>query len=137
MHNLGNRPLFVALLNLTDRYRCHAGLFPGDHIPAGGTAVAHGGQPVSVSIPREQLSRVDPEVRDWLAVVAAERRFSSDAFELPALDGAHPSVRVMGGRILESLALRRDFGDAPQRGLRMGDLDPRSPHPPAEKPPDA
>ncbi|MEH0433698.1 caspase family protein [Streptomyces stelliscabiei] len=114
LHNLSDRPLFVALLNLTDRYRCHAGLFSGDHIPAGGTAVAHGGRPVSVSIPRERLSRAEPEVRDWLKVVAAERRFSSDAFELPVLDGAHPSVRAVGGGILETLALRRDFGDAPQ-----------------------
>ncbi|MFF3412292.1 hypothetical protein ACFYW8_40335 [Streptomyces sp. NPDC002742] len=30
LHNLSDRPLLVALLNLTDRYRCHAGLFFGD-----------------------------------------------------------------------------------------------------------
>lgn len=69
---------------------------------------------MSVSIPQERLSRADPEVRDWLKVVAAERRFSSDAFELPVLDGTHPPVRAVGSGILETLALRRDFGGTSQ-----------------------
>src|SRR5206468_12949712 len=56
LHNDSDRDLYCTLLDLTDRYRCHSGLFPGDLIPAGKTAVAYEGRPIDVSIPKERLA---------------------------------------------------------------------------------
>ncbi|MFH9086163.1 caspase family protein [Streptomyces sp. NPDC017673] len=125
LHNDSPYDLYCTLLDLTDRYRCHSLLFPGDLLPAGSTAVAYDGRPVDVSLPAERLGVPGSEVFDHLKLVASEQRFSADAFELPTLDGAptrrtrgragsHPSLfDRLGGRVVT-----RDLGalgtDAPE-----------------------
>lgn len=118
LHNTSDRDLYCALLDLTDRFRCHGRLFPGDLIPAGRTAVAYEGRPVDISVPRQRLEAGGTEVYDWLKLIAAEQRFASDAYELPNLDGfitPRPATRGLGTRsILDRLAGRamtRDAGD--------------------------
>jgi hypothetical protein len=99
IHNRSDRSLYCALLDLTDGFRCHARLFPGDRIPPGGWAVAYEGRPVDVSIPRSRLEAGETEVRDWFKLVAAEHRFEVGAFELPDLSAAsmpRPVARQLG-----------------------------------------
>ena len=103
---------------MTDRYRCHSRLFPGDLIPAGKTAVAYEGRPIDISVPQQRLDAGGTEVYDWLKLIAAEQRFASDGYELPNLDGfitARSAARGLGPRsVLDRLADRavtRDAGD--------------------------
>ena len=118
LHNNSDRDLYCALLDMTDRYRCHSRLFPGDLIPAGKTAVAYEGRPIDISVPQQRLDAGGADVYDWLKLIAAEQRFASDGYELPNLDGfitARSAARGLGPRsILDRLADRavtRDAGD--------------------------
>ncbi len=120
LHNNSDRALYCTLLDMTDRYRCHSRLFPGDLIPAGKTAVAYEGRPIDISVPRQRLEAGGADVYDWLKLIAAEQRFASDGYELPNLDGlitARSTARGLGPRsILDRLADRavtRDAGDEP------------------------
>jgi hypothetical protein len=118
LHNNSGRDLYCALLDMTDRFRCHNRLFPGDLIPAGKTAVAYEGRPIDISVPQQRLDAGGTEVYDWLKLIAAEQRFASDGYELPNLDGfitRRSATRGLGLRsILDRLADRavtRDAGD--------------------------
>lgn len=118
LHNNSDRDLYCSLLDLTDRFRCHSRLFPGDLIPAGKTAVAYEGRPVDISVPKERLAAGGTKVYDWFKLIAAEQRFAADAYELPNLDGVitpRPPTRGLGPRsVLDRLADRavsRDAGD--------------------------
>jgi hypothetical protein len=118
LHNNSGRDLYCALLDMTDRYRCHSRLFPGDLIPAGRTAVAYEGRPIDISVPQQRLDAGGTAVYDWLKLIAAEQRFASDGYELPNLDGfitRRSATRGLGPRsILDRLADRtvtRDAGD--------------------------
>jgi hypothetical protein len=120
LHNGSDRDLYCTLLDLTDRFRSHSRLFPGDLIPARTTHVAFEGKPIDVSIPKERLETGGTEVHDWLKLIAAEQRFAADAFELPNLDGVlrpRSATRGRGRRtVLDRLAdraLTRDAGDEP------------------------
>lgn len=120
LHNNSGRDLYCALFDLTDRFRCHSRLFPGDPIPAGKTAVAYEGRPVDISVPQQRLEAGGTEVYDWLKLIAAEQRFASDSYELPNLDGfitLRSATRGLGPRsILDRLADRavtRDAGNEP------------------------
>ena len=112
------RDLYCALLDLTDRYRCHSRLLPGTLIPAGATTVAFDGRPVDATIPEGRLRNGGAEARDVLKLIASEQRFQPDGYELPNLDGALParssSRRPPNRTILDRLADRvatRDVGD--------------------------
>jgi hypothetical protein len=120
IHNRSDRSLYCALLDLTDGFRCHARLFPGDRIPPGGWAVAYEGRPVDVSIPRNRLEAGKTDVRDWFKLIAAEDRFEVGAFELPDLSTAsalRPVARQQGtgstfARLTGRAADRDAGGDA-------------------------
>jgi hypothetical protein len=116
LQNRSERSLYCALLDLTDGFRCHARLFPGDWIPPGGCAVAYEGRPVDVSIPRSRLDAGETEVRDWFKLIAAEHRFEVGAFELPDLSAApvpRPVTRQRGtGSTLARLTSRAPGRDA-------------------------
>ena len=118
LRNNSDRNLYCALLDMTDRFRCHSRLFPGDLIPAGRTAVAYEGRAIDISVPQQRLDAGGTEVYDWLKLIAAEQRFASDAYELPNLDGfitPRSATRGLGSRsVLDRLADRavtRDAGD--------------------------
>lgn len=90
LHNHSDRNLYCTLLDLTDRFRSNSTLFAVSELAAGGSTVAFGGRPVAFSVPEERLERGGTEVRDWLKLIASERRFDPGAFDLPILDGVLP-----------------------------------------------
>ncbi|MEV5689684.1 caspase family protein [Micromonospora globbae] len=85
LHNRSDRPLFCVLLDLTDRLRVHASLFPGAFVAPGGRAAAWRGRPIVASLPNGVMREPGARSRDWLKLVVAEAQFSPEPFEMPAL----------------------------------------------------
>jgi Caspase domain len=120
LRNTTDAKLFCVLLDLTDRYRMHADLFPGDYVAENWTAETGGGQPVTLSLPPDRPVEPGASVTDWLVLLVAEKRFSSDPFSLPRLrEVPRPSARgVQRGLAgvldrLGLLAVRRDVVPEP------------------------
>ncbi|MEU8261538.1 caspase family protein [Micromonospora sp. NPDC048999] len=90
LHNHSDRRLFCVLLDVTQRHRVHAGLFPGDHLAPGRSGAALHGRPVEFRMPAGTPTEPGASTRDWLVLLAAEEQFSSSPFELPAAEEAWP-----------------------------------------------
>lgn len=122
LHNRSDRDLYCALLDLTDRFRCHGGLLPVVRVKSGLSTMAFEGRPIPISIPQARLDAGGAQVRDWLKLIASEQRFESDAYELPNLDGVVtlPARAGRAGRLsvldrIGNRALTRDAGsEAPE-----------------------
>ncbi|MGC5052863.1 caspase family protein [Micromonospora sp. DT48] len=85
LHNRANRRLFCVLLDLTDRFRVHAELFPGDFVAPGGRTAALRGRRIVAALPSGAVVAPGARARDWLKLVVAEEQFSPEPFEMPAL----------------------------------------------------
>jgi hypothetical protein len=85
LRNRSGRRLYCVLLDLTDRYRSHAQLFPGADIGPGISTSALDGRAVAFRLPPDRPVRPGAFVRDWLKLLVAEEQFSAAPFELPAL----------------------------------------------------
>ena len=110
LHNTTGRRLFCVLLDLTDRYRMHADLFPGEWLEPGCRADAGRGYPITLSLPPDRPVEPGASTTDWLVLLVAEAPFSSDPFSLPRLRELPRSV-TRGGRrgitgVLDRLGLR-------------------------------
>ena len=84
--NTTKRDLFVGVLDLTDRFRCHASLFPTALIAAGRTVAIWDGRPIPAVLPTDRPIVSGAIARDWLKVVVSEADFDASAFEMSALD---------------------------------------------------
>lgn len=104
LRNHAERRLYCVLLDLTDRYRVHPKLFPGAYVGAGEAGAALAGRSIPVKLPPERALAPGSEVKDWFKLIAADKEFSSLAFDLPRLD--EPPAR---GR--ERSRSARDVGD--------------------------
>jgi Caspase domain len=127
LRNTTRRRLFCVLLDLTDRYRMHADLFPGEYVAGAWTAEVGRGGPISLSLPPERPVEPGASVTDWLVLLVAEEPFSSDPFSLPRLREL-PRHSVRGGPhgitgVLDRLglrAIRRDAVSEPGPALDWG-----------------
>lgn len=116
--NTSERDLYVAVLDLTDRYRCHAALYPTERISAGRTVAVWAGEPIDASLPAGRPVVSGAMARDWLKVIVSETNFDATAFEMPALDEPFVARRSVAHpeSTLERLAARvltRDVGSGP------------------------
>jgi hypothetical protein len=119
--NTSDQELFVAVLDLTDRFRCHAALFPTEKVGAGHTVKVWEGQPIEASLPEGREVVPGALVRDWLKVIVSETDFDASAFEMPPLDEPVVAKRSVGdiGSTLERIAakvLTRDLTAPPSPG---------------------
>lgn len=115
LRNTSDRRVYCVLLDLTDRFRLHADLFPGAFIAPRHTAAAAEGEPVVLSLPPGRAVRPGAEVRDWLMVIAAEEEINSAVFALPRLGEPSPErTRAARGltTIVERLGLTALYRDA-------------------------
>jgi hypothetical protein len=105
--NVADRDLFVGVLDLTDRFRVHASLFPTGRIAAGHTVVVWQGRAIPVAFPRDRSVTPGAVAHDWLKVIVSETDFDATAFELPAIDESFEIRRsAPAGTTLERLAHR-------------------------------
>ena len=124
--NTSDDDLFVAVLDLTDRFRCHASLFPTERIEAGHAVAVWDGRPISSGLPAGRPVVSGAEGRDWLKVIVSETDFDASAFEMGALDEPLAVTRSMtrAGSTLARLATRvltRDVGAEPVEPSRNPD----------------
>ncbi|MBE1491929.1 caspase family protein [Plantactinospora soyae] len=115
IHNGTDRPLYCALLDLTERYRVHTDLFAGDVVAAGGTAAASAGRPIWFALPHGQPPMPGARTRDWLKLLVAEEAFNARPFEMPQLDapwppGSRAPIGLLG--IVDRLGHRMMYRDA-------------------------
>ncbi|WP_419997542.1 caspase family protein [Streptomyces boninensis] len=92
------RPLWCVLLDLTDEYGCHTGLFPGGFVGAGHVGHALDGAEVQLSLPARRAPVPGAYARDWLKVVVAEGELNTLPFQLDAWDPAAALNRAAGER---------------------------------------
>ncbi|MFD5316752.1 caspase domain-containing protein [Streptomyces sp. NPDC127098] len=124
LRNRSHRTLWCALFNLTDSYRSHSVLFPGDFVGPGRTGHALDGDPVQLSLPAGSVPRSGATVRDWLKLVVAEGELNTVPFHLDAWDPATAAHRIASGQAVDGTlrlappgGAHRDLGPAPvERG---------------------
>ncbi|MFF7043678.1 caspase family protein [Streptomyces massasporeus] len=124
LRNTTDRKLFCVLLDLTDRYRMHANLFPGEYVAGRWTAEAGNGAAVTLALPPDQPVEPGASVTDWLVLLVAEEPFSSEPFALPRLRemprsstrGARRGITGVLDR-LGLLAVQREFEVVPPVAL--------------------
>lgn len=99
--------LYVAVLDLTDRYRC-AELLATEQLAPRARRALLDGRALSVTLPAGREIAPGASARDWLLVLVSDTEFAASAFELAALD--EPIVRsaeaVTARNTLERLAAR-------------------------------
>lgn len=114
IHNGSGLRLWCALLDLTDRYRCHAGLFPGDFVAPWRTAVAVDGRPVPITLPPGRDVKPGAVVRDWCKLIVSDTEINTPAFDLPPIEetyahaARHGDVRNLFARRLRDIGPPRN-----------------------------
>jgi hypothetical protein len=121
LHNRSARPLFCVLLELTPRFRVHAGLFTGAFVAAGGCGAALRGRRIRAHLPDGMAPVPGVRVRDRLVLLVAEQQFSAEPFLLPALgerarERGTTRSRGLLERIGDDLATRELDGVDTDRG---------------------
>ena len=143
--NTTKRDLFVGVLDLTDRFRCHASLFPTALITAVRPVAIWDGRPIPAVLPADRPIVSGAIARDWLKVVVSEEELRClglrdvrprRALRRPSVGGrgpvgarasgrprAHPwEVVCVSVRLVEPGVVRRHVRDhdrgAVQRGHR-------------------
>lgn len=119
INNTTSNDLFVAVLDLTDRFKCSA-VVPTCKLAAGQSVSVGGSAPIPIHLPPGRSVEPGAKVRDWLKLIVSNAEFDASAFDLPALDDPAPD-RPRGSRAtrwgtIERIAARavsRDFGGEP------------------------
>ncbi|WP_431894344.1 caspase family protein [Micromonospora haikouensis] len=85
LRNTSPHRLWCVLLNLTDRYRSHAMLFPGGFVAPMGVAAAAEGHRIPVVLPPGRAIEPGATSTDWCKLIVSDREVNPAALELPAL----------------------------------------------------
>ncbi|MET0459154.1 MAG: caspase family protein, partial [Ilumatobacteraceae bacterium] len=109
--------LWVAVLDLTDRFRCHA-VLDTTLLKAGLELSLEDRRPIPVALPAGRPVVAGASARDWLKVVVSDVEFQATSFDLDALDD--PVARSAGGRRAPHNTLERIAGRAISRDIGGG-----------------
>jgi hypothetical protein len=108
-----DQDLYVAVLDLTDRFRCHAAV-PTIKLGAGRPLALNEGDPLPATLPDGTPVEPGRSVRDWLKVIVSTVDFEATSFTMQQLDAPPPAVnRGVPRSTLDRLAaraVRRDIG---------------------------
>jgi caspase domain-containing protein len=112
MVNTTDLDLYCVLLNLTDTYRVHADLFPGEHLAAHRTTAAAKGRPIRLMLPPDRPAGPGATVTDWLLLLVTEEPFNAGHLTLPRLreasrgsHSAHPASGPAAGWAVSTVEL--------------------------------
>ncbi len=113
LHSHADHDLYVAVLDLTDRFRCHPAV-PTLKLGAGRSLALNDGEPVGATLPRGVPAEPGASVRDWLKVIVSSVDFDATSFTMQQLDEPPPpATRSVPRSTLDRLAakaIRRDVG---------------------------
>jgi hypothetical protein len=118
LRNTSSDDLYACVLDLTDRFRCHA-VLPTVRLAAGHSVALWDGVPIPLTLPEDRPVEPGAVARDWLKVVVSDVDFDAAAFDLPELDEPEPppsTTRSVTWSTLARVAARavtRDIGGAP------------------------
>ncbi len=119
LRSTADRDLFVAVLDLTDRFRCHP-VVPTVKLAAGHVLALNDGDPLPATLPDGAAVEPDASVRDWLKVIVSDVDFEATSFTMQQLDAPPiPSTRGVPRSTLDRIAAkaaRRDVGAAVEPG---------------------
>src|SRR5690606_17131456 len=90
-----DRDLFVAVLDLTDRFRCHP-VVPTVKLGAGRPLAVADGDPIPASLPVDEDVVSGAAVRDWLKVIVSDVDFDASSFTMQQLDQPPPPATRSG-----------------------------------------
>jgi hypothetical protein len=85
LRSSADRDLFVAVLDLTDRFRCHP-VVPTIKLGARRSFAVADGDPVPASLPADEPIVPGAAVRDWLKVIVSDVDFDASSFTMQQLD---------------------------------------------------
>ena len=115
LHSGADRDLFVAVLDLTDRFRCHP-VVPAVKLAARHVLALNDGDPLPTALPDGVPIEPGASVRDWLKVIVSDVDFEATSFTMQQLDAPPlPATRGIPRSTLDRLAAkatRRDIGAA-------------------------
>ena len=118
LHSHADRDLFVAVLDLTDRFRCHP-VVPTVKLGAGRSFAVADGDQIPASLPDDEPVVAGATVRDWLKVVVSDVDFDASSFTMQQLDQPPPAATRSAGQFRSTLdrlaarAVSRDIARAP------------------------
>ena len=125
VRNDSDEQLYVAVLDLTDRYKCEV-LQQATVLSGGVTFALSEARPLPVRLPGRPVDPVPgSSARDWLQVLVSDVPFDASSFTLPALDKPDTRSATRGAPrgLLERLAAKavaRDVGAAEPVAARWG-----------------
>ena len=109
-----DRDLFVAVLDLTDRFRCHPAV-RRCKLGAGRPLALNDGAPLPATLPAGVPVEPGRFVRDWLKLIVSDVDFDASSFTMEQLDDPPPAAsRGVPRSTLDRLAAKaisRDIGD--------------------------
>ena len=97
LRNRSADDLWVAVLDLTDRFRCHA-VLETTLVGAGVELSLEDRRPIPVALPAGRPIVPGASARDWLKVVVSDVAFQATSFDLDALDEPVTRSAGRGGR---------------------------------------
>jgi hypothetical protein len=119
LRSAADRDLFVAVLDLTDRFRCHP-VVPTVKLAGGHVLALNDGDPLPATLPDGVPIEPGATVRDWLKVIVSDVDFEATSFTMQQLDAPPPpATRGVPRSTLDRLAAkaaRRDVGAAIEPG---------------------
>ncbi len=115
--------LFVAVLDLTDRFQCATVLQTCKLASGGPLSVSQSGAPFPITLPATRMIEPGASARDWLKLIVSDVVFDASAFALPALGEESPpasstrSAPATWGTIerLAAKAVSRLVGEPPAK----------------------
>jgi len=121
LRNRSDDDLYVAVLDLTDRFRCHS-VLPTELLGRARPFALWAGAPIPASLPTGRPVVPGALARDWLKVVVSDVAFDATSFDLDALD--EPVSRRATARAAPRNTLERIAGKARSRDIGAADDTP-------------
>jgi hypothetical protein len=119
VRSAADRDLFVAVLDLTDRFRCHP-VVPTVELAGGHALALNDGDPLPATLPDGVPLEPGASVRDWLKVIVSDVDFEATSFTMQQLDAPPlaPTRGVARSTLdrLAAKAARRDVGGGVEAG---------------------
>jgi len=109
LRNTTRRPLYCALLDLTERFKIDATLFRGARIGECAVVAVGEGAPIDFYLPNDVPIEPGTSYRDWLMLIVSTEEIDGRPYEMPALGPVTRDTAVGHKRDVEVAAFANDW----------------------------